>query len=702
MSLRSEPTTLLGNPWPWVLGRLLLGALALAALLLGLWRVKGAAEATAAQVRPHHQGFFTGQADTLAFVVRCWMDKPCSEEWNRTFSALATPALPAFASVPLALAGVLLLWLLEGHRPRKLAGTSRWAGAADLRQFLNPALPGYYGLFRLGVRTWRMLALPVRLRNANTLVVGAPGTGKTLGYFLPNILKDAIQGHSAIVYDYKYPAQDGGLALAPGFFKLFRHPVLAFRPFDMDSMRIDLLRGGEHFLRASAIAGMVIPRDKVVTDGSIYRDLARTLLKGLIMAAVREGHASLGYLARLTGAGPVDTRLFVEARPWLKTVVGSVVGGEAKMWSGAVNTVAEDLELFLHPALDRATSLGGPEEMIEPASVFQRPSLLYLGIPQEEIKRGDGRILLNLIKRVVDAARQEAREANGGSEVPVPTSVYLDEWPNFGELDGIMQDLATCRSQNIAHHIGLQNLSQGYEVYGQFLFDAIKDTNFSSVALFGTGMKFEEAERWSRLLGEATFVESSRTGKRDAPLDLIASSAHTQKEAKRRLLDPNELRRMKRGEAILVVDDLPPVRVRLPWVFQRENPLSNAYHAALKLGFRFRRKPATPEDEARMLEPVSLGERPSGAPAAGESGEEALPSLVTWLEEALKTSCTVRSYRRGGLLTRVDLFAPVDLDQRVVWERLGWAVAVTGGVGLKLRALALLPPPLLKRLEESA
>lgn len=700
MSLRGEPTTLLGNPWPWVLGRLLLGALTLAALILGLWHLVQVAEDTAQAVRPRYENLIAGHEETSAFVVRCWMEPRCSQDWNRTFSPLAIGVLPIFGGVPAGLAGVLLLALLEGRQPRKLAGTSRWAVAADVRQFLNPALPGYYGLFRLGWRTWRTLALPVRLRNANTLVVGAPGTGKTLGYFLPNILKDAIQGHSAIVYDYKYPAQDGGLALAPGFFKLFRRPVLAFRPFDMDSMRIDLLRGGEHFLRASIIAGMVIPRDKVVTDGSIYRDLARTLLKGLIMAAVREGHASLGYLARLTGAGPVDTRLFVEARPWLKTVVGSVVGGEVKMWSGAVNTVAEDLELFLHPALDRATSLGEPGEMIELADVFWRPSLLYLGIPQEEIRRGDGRILLNLIKRVVDAARQEAREANGGSQVLVHTSVYLDEWPNFGELDGIMQDLATCRSQNIAHHIGLQNLSQGYEVYGRFLFDAIKDTNFSSIALFGTGMKFEEAERWSGLLGEATFVESSRTRKRESPLDLIASHSHTQKEAKRRLLDPEELRRIKRGEAVVVVDGLPPARVGMPWVFQRQNPLSGAYRAALKLGFRFRRKPATPEDEARMLEPISRGERRADPSAMDE--EEALRGLVAWLEEALKSTFAVRSYRRGGLLTRVDLFAPVDLDLRVRWERLGWAVAIPEGVGLKLRALTLLPPPLLKRLQEVA
>lgn len=325
-------------------------------------------------------------------------------------------------------------------------------------------------------------------------------------------------------------------------------------------------------------------------------------------------------------------------------------------------------------------------------SVFQQPSLLYVGIPSEEIQSGDGRILLNLLKRAYSLALTEAAQANGG-QVPIPTNVYLDEFAQFGLLAGILSDLATRRSQNVAHHLGLQNLSQGYEVYGRYLFDAIKDTNFSAVLLFGSGAKFEEAQRWSELLGQGSFVEVSRSVRREG-LEPLATHTHGQREVSRPLLDPQELRRLPRGEAILILDNLPPARVRLPLLFESTHPLHAVYLEALQQPLIFSRQPAQPADESRMFERIE--------PGLASPVEEMQDEFVRWLEQVLSHTKPHKIHKRGGLMTRVDLAVRLEAAHKTQWEAQGWVTAIEGGVGVKTKGFKVLPQGLRQRLEALA
>lgn len=685
--------------WPFVLAKGLLLTLLLGALgWVGFHWMQGMV-GSAQRLIAAGWDRLVGLSEPFPFAVRCQFFPECARAYAAGFEQSVGETYSALTVVPLALLGLLIVTVIEARKPRKLGGTARLATTRDLAGLFGVGLAGYYGMFRAGWG-WRMLQLPTTNRLEHSLVTGAPGTGKTEGYFKPNLLKDAAQGYSAILYDYKYPAMQGGLAAVPSWFSVLGRPVWLYRPFDMDSARVNLMAGGENRYQAKAIATMLIPQDERVSDGTVYRNLARTLLTGLIMAVVREGRPSFGYLAAISGAGTEAVQAFVEERPYLRQLgLGAVLGAAPKMFSGAVDTVSQALDIFRHPAVDRATSVG-TGEMLDLARVFQTPSLLYIGIPESEIQsEGDGQILLQVIKRAIDAAIQAAKEGNGGSTVPVQTNVYLDEWPNFGRLPGIIRNLATHRSQGVAYHCGMQNLAQGRLVYGQDLFDAIKGTNFANLLALPSGAKFEEAETWSALLDETTVVESSKTYSKDSPLEVTGRRSHAQREAVRRLLTRDQLRRFERGSGILLLPERFPAVVRMPRLDEPGHALHSLYQKVRPLERPIARQPATPTDEEAMfaayrpfIEALERKARQKTAKPELEADalEAATQALRDFVQQAVNGGVKFKSYRRSKTLTRVDFFTPPEPKWLEVWTGQGWVQPLPDGLAIKFKALAFL------------
>lgn len=232
-----------------------------------------------------------GTTEPAATLTYCAMNIACSsnlelvlKDYDRTLY-LAPFILLAFVG--------LLLQGFKGYPMYRPIAAGRWATRKELRKYLAPRafpLVGYLGLIAKleWVPTWLWgnwnhvsLAIPEDEFNEHTLVHGPPGSGKTAGLFRPMLLRAAIQGRSAVVFDVKYPDERQGLFACVGEFRALERRVEVFTPYAETSGSLDLFIGCEVFDKALEVATIFVPLSE--GEDRYYRDQERRLLAGFIV-----------------------------------------------------------------------------------------------------------------------------------------------------------------------------------------------------------------------------------------------------------------------------------------------------------------------------------------------------------------------------------------------------------------------------------
>ena len=589
MSVARRPGSLIEVPASHKLLRLGGGLVMLSTLALVGWLGYQAAVEVAREMLRAGWGAALKAATPGELLLRCYGDfmGGCTQ----VFNSLWQKALP-LDTLRLVVAGGFALgmlpFLIRPHRPRKLPGQGRWATARDLAGYLGEKGTGWYGLFE-----GKPLRVPPMERRTGTLVVGKPGGGKTTGYFQPNLLLDARDGWSAVVFDLKW-LDEGGLMEAGRYYRYFGRPVYTYTPFAAGSARIALLEGAENPMEASNIADIIVPRG---ADGGaeFYANLERMLLAGLIWVEGTEGRYSLRHILEVLRQGKEELKAYVEVRPHLKERIGAVLQTREDIIAGVVAGLAGKLALFENDHLDRSslpgddplrdggrTAVHRGEGAIPWERFFSEPSLLYIGIPQEHLEGGKGTALLWLVKRIMDREIHRAAARNGGT-LPTLTSVYLDEFTAFGKLPGVEDNLKTMRSKGAAFHVSVQNLANGRSVYGRDVWESIQGTFGQQVYLLER--LSEEDRKWlARTLGYETVVGYSRSSSRSGFLS--GSEGEGEREEARFLLSAEEMREAGRGETVVILDGKPPVRTYLGGMWEKRHPLHGLYEKARKSGER--------------------------------------------------------------------------------------------------------------------
>lgn len=606
-------------------------------------------------------------ASPAELMLRCNTDflGNCSQVFNTQWQkALPLDALRLVVAGGFALG--MLPFLVRPYRPRKSPGQGRWATAKDLAGYLGEKGTGWYGLFE-----GKPLRVPPMERRTGTLVVGKPGGGKTTGYFQPNLLLDARDGWSAIIFDLKWP-DEGGLMEAVRYYRHFGRAVYAYTPFAADSARIALLEGAENPQEASNIADILVPRG---ADGGaeFYANLERMLLAGLIWMEGQEGRYSLRHILELLRQGKEELKAYAEVRPHLKERIGAVLQTREDIIAGVVAGLAGRLALFENDHLDRS-SLPGAGAVPWPR-LFSEPSLLYVGIPQEHLEGGKATALLWLVKRILDREIHRAAARNGGT-LKALTSVYLDEFTAFGKLPGIEDNLKTMRSKGAAFHVSVQNLANGRSVYGRDVWESIQGTFGQQVYLLER--LAEEDRKWlARTLGYETVVGYSRSSSKSGFLS--GSEGEGEREEARFLLSAEEMREVKKGETVVILDGKPPVRSLLGGMWEKQHPLHGLYEKARKSGER----PSTPSPAAAPTRPVSKSPSSSEAslpepaatvkpqPAAIEASDPR--SLEAYIRRLTSVMPVFQRYYHKKTTTGVRFVLPEGFPPpETAWVREGW------------------------------
>lgn len=209
--------------------------------------------------------------------------------------------------------------------------------------------------------------------------------------------------------------------------------------------------------------------------------------------------------------------------------------------------------LMKNPTLRKLTSThSDPQSNIDFQRLAHIPEALFLSIPASETRRLRPVTSL-LIMQLMNAL---AKRQNGK-----PFVLYLDELANIGKIPHYAEHISLVRDQGIALIQAIQNFSQLHATYDRE--DAQTIIANSTTKIFYPGMGKPECEYASQLLGTTTVALKSKS--------ISAERSQTAHEGvtKRPLLNPEEIRQLKRGDLIVVSGNLPPMLVHNTAYYQQ-------------------------------------------------------------------------------------------------------------------------------------
>lgn len=445
-----------------------------------------------------------------------------------------------------ALLALLLAAARELLRRRDSYGSAGWG--APGREFVFPndePLPPT--AFLLSSRGRRRIAAPETLAARHGLVLGGSGVGKSRGYFLPNaaLRRDA----SLVCADPKNELW----TLTSGVHR----EAWRFAPTDPDASR------GFNWIPLCADARIAeLAARALVESGQTARTEQAWLdLEAAFLAAVF-AHAST-----LPDPTPLAAyRLFTEQPldALMRALRGSpssaareqavvLAGTSERMRGSYVPVVAARLQFLRDPAVRRFTSA----ERTAPdfGALRRRPVALYWCLHESDVARL--RPLTSLFfTLLLDAA---TRSTTPVARAEIPLVMLLDEFaqmtvPNFDSVASV------ARGRGVSLWLGLQSLSQLDDRYGPARARTILANMATKVVL--SGLDVDACEWVSRTLGESTRRDSRESRHRRGLGPLVSGTSTAEAEHARRLLTPDEVRRMPEGEAIVVSANRRPMRLK--------------------------------------------------------------------------------------------------------------------------------------------
>jgi type IV secretion system protein VirD4 len=457
--------------------------------------------------------------------------------------------------VPLALAGALLAAVSFREavslprRGRRQERGARWARRTDLRALLVEHRAAHPGRLALGTVPGVVRpALVVAERAQSVVVVGPTQSGKTTALAVPAILAwegpvVAASVKSDLLRETRDRRNERGR-----LWYIDPTGATGVRPSTWSPLTPCVEWDGAR--RVAADLAETAKADGTTADGEFWYATAAKLLAPLFFAAARDGR-SMAEVVRW-----VDTQEAGEVSLILEQVgVPEALDAARASWCRDERTrssVYTTAETILAPFADAGDS---PRNAFEPPDLLGGSHTLYLCAPAHDQRRLRG-YFSALTQQVL--AHAFAQATRSGKPLDPPLLVVLDEAAHIAplpELDGLA---ATCASHGIQLVTVWQDLAQVRARYGS---RAPTVLNNHRAKLFLPGIADPDTLDYaSRLIGDEEITVPSLTR------DSTGGRSTTSSKGPRRLLPPEDLRCLRRGEAVLVYGTLPPARLHLrPW-----------------------------------------------------------------------------------------------------------------------------------------
>jgi type IV secretory pathway TraG/TraD family ATPase VirD4 len=516
--------------------------------------------------------------NTLAFAVACLTNNTCRPVLWEQFTAQDLFALTRallIGFIASMLAALLVSFFANAGPDEKDPGGGHFATDNDLEAYLKDSRDpdnqrkGHYGYTESG----KQLRAPSQDRCTHLAIFAGTGGGKTTRIIKPSLIQDSLDGTSVLMVDPKWPDPRGGYSDMLAVFAAKGYDVQVFCPFEENTLGLPLIGSLQSQADAEALATTIIPKvsSGETSEGSqFYRNQERELLRHLLWGEAQAGRGSMGGIYDLLDGGPKVLTAWVAAceDPKINRSMGTLLQLRQDTLIGLLQGLKGTLSIFTNEQLDAATQAGPYEwQNLRPASLTEKKSVLYVGIPQQMFLRGDGKLLLNLFfRRIMDEVMGIARQQGGTLKRQL--AVYIDEFANIGKLDDAGSWFGTMRSYNIAFTIAMQNRAQLELIYGTIGAKAMSGGNFQHLITFPASLTGDDKEYISKLLGEVTAEEVSYSESRQHMLERFRRTK-TRRRVARPLLSREEMNSWDADYGILLPHGAGPTKIVAPRIDQK-------------------------------------------------------------------------------------------------------------------------------------
>ena len=557
--------------------------------------------------------------------------------------------LACLAAGLVAACGVWTVWAYSlthgaGDRQGEEHGSARWGTVKEGRRFMDLAHPSDNLIFTeyLGLAMSRPDHDPRYERNRNVLVVGGSGSGKTRGVLEPNIMQmnadylvtdpkgETLPRVGQMLEDHGYDVRSFNTV---DFSKSLRYNPIAYVEDEADVLEFvtclianttgdqehaddPFWEKAERLLYVALVGYLVIhcPKaDRSLSGLMTLLALAKAkeededymspldLLFNEIETGERYveaegGGASGNLLSR--GAGGASPRF-----RWVKT--GDPVSPEDdfsllhyKMFKDAAGKTLKSIlvscntrmEPFAIPQVRELVSsdemeldkLGDADGKRAVFAIMSDTSPLY------------SFLFAIMMWQTVNILCRKALVRYGGS-LPRPVTMLFDEFANIGKVPDIEKPIAVVRSRNISIALFLQSLSQ---LKGPYKDNAATIVDCCDTTLFLGGKSTETTKQISESVGKETVSTVTWNESRGAQ----ASSTRNWNTLERDLVQPAEVAKLPRDEAIVLIAGADPLKDRKFKI--EDHPMWPEVHPGHEGALH-----AEPYDFARRIEDLRGGAR---------------------------------------------------------------------------------------------
>jgi type IV secretion system protein VirD4 len=466
--------------------------------------------------------------------------------------------------VPLIILGLLakpVLVLTSGLgrlRPGSGHGSARLASAPEIRT-LRPRR-GAAGL-ALGRVGRQAVVLPEREVYEHLLVVGPPGSGKSSGLILPNILAERGT-RSLVIVDPKSEL----LGRTRG--AVARHSEVWVVNFldPQCSQGYNPLALVHDYLAAEAFAECWITNTGRSGKEPFWDNAARQLIVAGILHLRAEHPQAPPTLAELaaffTQQDPETiTAVFAAsasaaARQCAISFLGPMSKNDRLL--GSVFTELPPRFSLLQDPRVQATTSRHEVEFARLGQLQGPPVALYLALERTMaplLKPLSACFFLQLFEALIRLA-----DTSPGSVLPRPVLGYLDEFGNIGAIPDMARWMSTVRSARLGFLLAVQDLAQLGATYGKEGRQIIVTDCSTKIALSKTSA--DDAEWFSRGTGTATVIAYSAGDSRKRGERLARSGNRGSSEVARPLLTPGEITRLPVDTMLVLSGNRQPMLVR--------------------------------------------------------------------------------------------------------------------------------------------
>lgn len=375
--------------------------------------------------------------------------------------------------------------------------------------------------------------------NPHVLSIAPSGAGKSSSQVLPSLLQ-LPDDCAAVVTDPKGEL----LARAAPWLSRQGHKIRVLGPLSGFGYGWDPLRECQTADDARELARQLIEAGDEGASGAggNWNNMSRTCLSAYLVQAQADGLGLADALQSLygdeaEGGALTDSAALLDYRQF------QTMAGSGNTVGSVLATIQGSTQVWMQ---DRVVGWMSAKHQMKLSDIRKTKAVVFLVTSASDARASKP------IQRVFFARLFDELASSTGTDV----RIFLDEFANLGQMQGIDHALNLLRSAGVGIYAFVQNLSQLFHVNGRDA-GAVVAESFGTVCVMA-GLR-NDAQDLAKLLGEREEVRASYSTQDER---MRAQFSQNQKQA----IDASMLRQIGRDQVLIVCNNLKPSMGRLkPW-----------------------------------------------------------------------------------------------------------------------------------------